>query len=351
MLLRCASPVDSGELNPEGVDWDYLRDLADSHKLLPLVYWRLKPPALEENFRANLKNSLLLTRELVHVIDLLAAEGISVIPFKGPTLALRAYRNLALRNFCDLDILLRREDVWKARELLEGAGYRSKLQLDARREKAYLDSYDEVVMYGPDGTTLLEIHWAFVPPHFGVRMDFADCAGRLEHLPLASRTLPSLHPDDLLLVLCVHGSKHCWSHLGLICDVAWLVTAYPFDWEPLLWRARKMGIYRMVLLALTLAEKTLRVKMQVAHDPAADQLADEIIAALFGERHDETSIAANGSLHLRMRERLRDRVRYFLLLATRPGVEDWEVVNLPASLNFVYRVLRFPRLAIKYWSK
>ncbi len=351
LLLRCAAPGEAGALDADGIDWDRLWDLAESHKLLPLVYWRLKPASMEESFRANLKNSLLLTRELVQVMDLLAANRIPIIPFKGPTLALRAYRNLALRSFCDLDILVGREDVWRARDVLERAGYRSKLQLDAGREAAYLDSYDEVVMYGPDGTTLLEVHWFFVPPHFCLSLDFADCAGRLEQLPLGNRMLPSLHREDLLLVLCAHGSKHCWSHLGLICDVAWLLTSCSFDWDAVLGRARRMGILRMVLVALALAEKTLGVKVAAERDVVADRLADEIIGTLFGDRHDEGSIMDNGSLHLRMRERWRDKARYFLKLATRPGVEDWEVVNLPASLNFLYRVLRFPRLAVKYLVK
>ena len=62
---------------------------------------------------------------------------------------------------------------------------------------------------------MLEIHWAFVPPHFSFDLDFLNCWARRVQIPLANRTVPALHPEDLLLVLCVHGSKHCWSHLGV----------------------------------------------------------------------------------------------------------------------------------------
>jgi len=46
-----------------------------------------------------------------------------------------------------------------------------------------------------------------------------------------------------------------------------------------------------------------------------------------------------------------DRARYFFRLGTRPGLEDWQMVNLPRPLSFLYRVLRFPRLAFKYWLR
>jgi Uncharacterised nucleotidyltransferase len=45
-----------------------------------------------------------MTGSLLQVVDLFSREGIPVLPFKGPTLAMAAYRNLALREFVDLDL-------------------------------------------------------------------------------------------------------------------------------------------------------------------------------------------------------------------------------------------------------
>jgi hypothetical protein len=38
-------------------------------------------------------------------------------------------------------------------------------------------------------------------------------------------------------------------------------------------------------------------------------------------------------------------------LATRQGIEDWQMVDLPRPLSFLYPVLRFPRLAFKYRAR
>jgi hypothetical protein len=375
LLLLCVSPLRDGQRSAQirqllnrQPDWNFLEDFAESHSLLPLLYWELNaagsdgiPPlmrdSIENKFQRNTRTCLLLTSELFRVLDLFDREGMPAIPFKGPTLAVSAYNNLALRSFTDLDILIRTEDVWRARDLLLREGYTSKLRLDQRRENAYLHSYDELVLHGPNESSLIELHWAFVPPHFSVPLETSVLWERTVQVTLGNRAVRSLSPEDLFLVLCLHGGKHCWSQLGLVCDVAWLISAHPLPWEALLGRARELGVHRMVLLACVLAFEVLKVPLaepvarDLDDDPEVPVLAGEIVSALFGKRHDESAILHTTSLHMRMRERAVDRARYFFRLATRPGLEDWQMVNLPRPLSFLYRVLRFPRLAFKYWLR
>jgi hypothetical protein len=375
LLLLCAYPIRSEattarvrQLLSGNLDWKYVMDFAGDHRLGQFLCWEMKairpdaiPERLERSFQADLKSSLLLTRELVRILAVFERNGIPALPFKGPTLALMTYGNLALRPFDDLDILLRKEDVWRARDLLRQDGYQTKIELNRDREAAYLRSYDEFLMYGTDGFPLLELHWAFVPPHFGVEIGFAGCWERREKLAFVNRVLPALNPEDLLLVLSVHGAKHCWSHLGLIADVAWLMARCPVRWEELLARAHLMGIRRMVLLAASLASDLFHVPLAppAAHGIAADRdiaaISLEITESIFElngrKHHNEHQIVRSGLLHMRMRERLRDRVRYFLRLTTRAGVEDWQAVDLPGPLSFLYPFLRFPRLLMKYRSR
>lgn len=73
--------------------------------------------------------------QLASVIDALAAEGIGALPFKGPVLALQAYGDPAMREYLDLDILVRREHVSRTLSILGDLGYRSEtiIGLRARR--------------------------------------------------------------------------------------------------------------------------------------------------------------------------------------------------------------------------
>ena len=56
-------------------------------------------------------------------MNVLEANGITAIPYKGPAIALKLYGNVARRQFADLDILVRKHDVWKAGRLIEAEGF------------------------------------------------------------------------------------------------------------------------------------------------------------------------------------------------------------------------------------
>ena len=91
------------------------------------------PPAildqLRDSFRTNLVRNEVLARELVTLLDLLRAHGISAIPFKGPTLAASAYGHLSLRQFGDLDLFVPKCDLPRACEVLVSHGYRANDQV------------------------------------------------------------------------------------------------------------------------------------------------------------------------------------------------------------------------------
>src|SRR5256886_10494233 len=67
-----------------------------------------------------------------------AAAGIAAVPVKGPTLAALAYGDLARRESFDLDILVRRQDVAPAADLLRSLDYRADQVLSPGAEAARL---------------------------------------------------------------------------------------------------------------------------------------------------------------------------------------------------------------------
>jgi len=368
LLLCCASPAGKDgrtdrirALSGQSLDWPYLLDRAAAHALTPLLYWGLKAlrpekvsTSLEQSFQDNTRHSVQLTAELFQLMDLLASEGIRALPFKGPTLAMAAYGNLALREFVDLDLLVRQEDALRAREVLLGNGYRSGLELNTRWEEAYLRGYDEFGLLGPDGYPLVELHWAVTPRFFSVPLDIAQFWSRATPVNLGNREVLAPGAEDLLLVLCLHGTKHCWLRLSMVSDMAWLMAASNIRWDAVVERARGLGSLRMLLLGTELAARLLGVPLPepivrgVAADRSVQTLAAEVTARLLQTRGPERSIRRAGVFHMRARERWQDRVRYFVRLTTRVGVEDWQAVDLPSSLAFLYLILRLPRLLRKY---
>src|SRR5215210_7856004 len=142
LLLCCASarkdPDRSAHIRTllDGrIDWTYLLQTAHRHGTASLLYWNLDNAAypvavpadvmdrLWDHFHSNRRNNLFFAGALLRILDALAAHGVSAIPYKGPTLAIVAYKNLALREFCDLDILLHERDILPAKKVLTSLGY------------------------------------------------------------------------------------------------------------------------------------------------------------------------------------------------------------------------------------
>src|SRR5438132_10493948 len=141
LLLACARTqvdAESGqrirEAAQQPLDWDRLIEASLTHGLMPLLYENLKthcadivPPdrlnQLKDLFRKNAARTVLLTEELLGILELFAAEGIEAMPYKGPAIAVSIYGRLALRQFTDLDILVRKHDVWRSQQLLVSRGY------------------------------------------------------------------------------------------------------------------------------------------------------------------------------------------------------------------------------------
>src|SRR5215468_11283071 len=132
-------------------DWKYLFQLARRHSVVPLTSARLQQYAsgliptaelqrLKKHYQENTARNLILTAELVRIIELLANSGIEAVPYKGPALAWFAYGDLALRRYVDLDIMVRKSDVLQARDLLIADGYRQTRELNLDQQQRLLQT-------------------------------------------------------------------------------------------------------------------------------------------------------------------------------------------------------------------
>ena len=130
------------------IDWPRLVEMASGHGVMPLLYRafrknyaHLVPREILSQFRLAYQNNtawnLLLTAELQKIVNRLESNGIPCIPYKGPALAAQLYGDIALRQFGDLDILVRRRDVLKSRDLIAAMGYEATTDLEGAQALAF----------------------------------------------------------------------------------------------------------------------------------------------------------------------------------------------------------------------
>lgn len=352
----------------QGVEWEYLLRLALRQKVVPLLYHHLRAsltetaPAdfmnrLRDYFYLNAARNHLLVEELKAVLRLFAEHGIEAVPFKGPTLAQRLYRDVTLRPFGDLDLLIRRTDALRAMDLLRSEGYESEHQLTPRQETAFLKIEGEHLFTHHKGRGSIDLHWEFVPEYFSLKLDTASLWQRLEPAFVGEIETLTFAPEDLLLLLSVHAAKEFWNCLVWLADIAELTRTEPrLDWETLMKRAGDAGARRMLEVSLLLAHELLNATIPApiiksfAGDQALHKVSLAVKERLFRDEAQESGVAQ----FLRPAQALDHRTQramFYLRLATTPTPEDWTFIKLPDSLFRLYYLARPIRLIQKYAFK
>jgi len=338
---------------------------------MPLLYRSLStvcPDALPRavldklrlRFYANARLNFVLTEELLGLLDLFQAHGIAAIPYKGPALAAAVYRNLALRQAGDLDILVQKGDAFRARRLLIARGYAQtwpQIPLTRAQEEAHLKAKYDYQFRHAETEIVVELHWSITPRYIAFPPDPERLWDNLESVGLANKSVLHFRPEDLLLILCAHGANHCWIQLSQICDVSELIRQQPgMDWQQAIGHARLLGSERMLLVGLILSHDLLGASLPTAMwrgiqaDRGARSLAAHA-ARRFSFRDDRWLGPFEEPLfHLRVRERLRDKARYCFSMAA-PSVKDWTFVSLPGFLSFLYYLIRPFRLGVEHGLK
>jgi hypothetical protein len=356
MLLACArTAVDEihtaqiKALATKTMDWERL-----VYRSLNAIRPAGIPSSVMERLRHKAQEiagrNLLLATELLSLLDLLNANGISVMPYKGPALACQVYGELRLRSFRDLDILVRRIDIPRARGLLVENGYQPRVKMTASKERAILRSEcDEVFMGTSD--RILEVHWAITPPFFSFHLETEDLFSRATKIELLGKSVLAPSPEDLLLILSVNGAKDMWNRMEFICRVAELLYRYPeIQWSTIFSRAQELGAERMLLLGLFLAHQLLGASLpadvlqRLQQSKILWDLANQVCERLFFRPEVLPSQFELTRFRLRTRERLRDRFTYCFKRALSPTYKDLENMSLPPSLEFLYPLVRPFRL-------
>ena len=351
LLLCCArTRLDSEHVEQirtllrEDINWQYLMQAAHTQKVALLLYRSLQMygslqtnglKAVPQTFLHQLRRyvqsyafrNLFLMRELLKIFRVFETHGIPLIPFKGPTLASIAYGDFRLRQFGDLEILVRKSDVLRAKELLISQGYR--LNLTTAQETAHLHSHFHFNFVRNDGRVIVELHWALTGKNWPFPFDFERlqaCLIPVREIPALCEgvTIHSFPPEDLLLFLCVHGARHQWQQLLWLCDIAELIRAHPqMEWQRLLEQAKSSGSKRMLLLGLFLANDLLgaelpnSVRQSTQEDPKVTVLARQLRAQFSAyatgrpQRDDRSAFRAHVFL-LAVRERFQDKVQYLV---------------------------------------
>jgi hypothetical protein len=362
-LLRVVQAATRRASTPlPGIDAAHLPALfatARRHRMLPLLVRYAGEACIHIAESARLQllleiaggaaRSLLLTSELLRVMEAFENRGVVAACYKGPVVSAWAYGELGLRPFDDLDVLVDRKDLRTASGALRELGY-SLIYPSCDSDRALAVRTEYHFPYRGPRHTVVELHCRLAPYYFLEGTGAASPLSRLVRASVGIGEVPALAVEDLLLSLCFHGAKHRWHWLSLVADIALLIAATPGILWGVLWdRARAIGARRMTLLGLGLAAGLARAPVpadlisMAERDPDVQSLIDAVIGGMWSPE-GRPEPAAMPAFHLRCFERKRDKLRYSVLSVLAPNWNDIEWISLPAALSGLYWFTRPARL-------
>jgi hypothetical protein len=319
-LLVCCARVSQNvetqarlsQLVREPLDWPYVLSKSWWHRVRPLVHRHLSSlPAelIPDEVLKELLNqatelaarNLRLASALTEVAGMFEQRQLRMLVFKGPTLSEDAYGNLGLRECGDLDMLVHPDDVPSVQKMLVENGFTSAWDQLERKRQAF---GCEFLRNG----TELDVHWDLAPGWFNYRVDFDRLWTAGTGLETSFTFARKLSPENAVLVLCIHGTKHWWERLRWICDIAELVNSSPgMHWDRVYAGAERANARRTVELGLRLAADLLSAKLpehvsqHLNRSPVAQRQSSQVIAWL--------ARGESGAAQRRLRERFLFRLR------------------------------------------
>jgi len=201
----------------------------------------------------------------------------------------------------------------------------------------------------------LEIVWEFGPKGLSFPVNLRHLWNRLKKTSFFGKEILAFSPEDLLHILCFHGYKHFWEELRWICDVAGLIRNHrEMDWDWVVKEANRLGTERILYLGLYLAKNLLDIDLpddvsqKVQSDAKIAPLARMVCRHLFSGTNGSFGIGERTLFHLRSFKTLSEQFQYSYYVTIPPTFMEFEILELPSSLFFLYYLIRPFRLLGKY---
>jgi len=133
------NPLAQVKLNLKEINWEIVLNKANAHGIVPIIYlWSLEkdmPEDFPEKKAKGLYNQVLARNMILDntfeaVKYELSKETITCVPLKGLSLIKSGlYQNFGARQLSDVDLFIRKQDLFKSRNILQKMGYWEKAEL------------------------------------------------------------------------------------------------------------------------------------------------------------------------------------------------------------------------------
>lgn len=343
------------------MDWQKLIVTSLGLGIFPILYKRIK--SLEKGivpghikqlfknlFQTGVVHNLKLSNELIILQDIFKKEGISIISFKGPTLAVQAYNDSAMRQSSDLDIMILNRDFNKAWEILSDnnfiPNFIPKAQDYIRKTWRNLNM--------SRGNLKLDIHQQVAkgPSFFRLKPDMWESATTIQ---LNNKNVTTFSTADTLVFLCIHCAKDGFGSLKRLRDITGIIHLHPeIDWDAVYYRASVMKSIRLLEVGLKMSEQLCGLKLphfivkRISRNESVNNLFHFFLNRLLSNKCNLHILTWYLTIP-RTLDTTWSKLKYYKWFAVNPSPKlHRPLFNLPPSFYFLFPVIHPFYMLFKY---
>jgi len=330
--------------------------------LVPLLYQKIKmldqhciDPALLKTLQTcymeNVARNMRMVNDLERICKELEQQGVSYIAYKGPVAGKLAYNDTALRQFCDLDLMVRHQEFEEILQSFKGMGFR--LSLDA--PKKVIDyvrkAWRDIGM--TKGHLHVDIHQQIAkgPSFF---RPFDETWETCVTVQLDRASVNTFSPEDALVAHSINNAKDGFSSLKQFRDIAGLIHNHPdLDWNRVLSNAKKRRCLTILLISVKLAYLFCGVELPGRVSALTDRPAIEKKVRFYVDRLFATDFNVDIlSWYLTVPaclDTVLSKFHFYVWFASKPAPRVHpEMFRLPGFLFFLFPVLHPFTLLYRY---
>ena len=282
----------------KGVDWNELHKNAFMHQVSNLIYPIVNKictaqPIIDRWKKGTIMNSLFLLssiRIIEDIVLLLNNKGIAVVALKGLVFK-DLYPQPEMRMMCDIDILVKRDDIEKASAIIRGFGYKQKEDFGSKH-----------IVFVHENYISIELHKSLFEHNYMKNINSFNNAIWENPIKIELRdrvTMLTLNWEMQIIYICIHILTHM-VHGGLLlrqlCDLYLVVKQKndSIDWCLLISKSIEYGIENFVFALFTLCKRIfgmeipleLQTKLNFENEKKCiDRLLCELFSKEFENKH------------------------------------------------------------------
>jgi hypothetical protein len=279
LILQCLSAKEGDKtlhllhtISSQEINWSYVLLFSRQNGIAPLLFHNMKKygvaGSIPEEIRLTFAKiyhsvgfqNVLYIEELRNLLHIFEKAGIKTVVLKGAAIVEDVFRNIALRQMADIDLLVQEKDIAMAEEKLSESGYIPD-EYQQSKEFYRMNHHHLAPYYHPERKIAVEIHRHIIPLENPFVIDIDKLWKRAQAIKIGAVRTLTLSPEDFIIHACLHLA-YCGGFIGglrSLMDIAQVTMHHRdrIDWIWLTRAACEHNCVNFIYYPLYLAKKLL----------------------------------------------------------------------------------------------